>query len=117
MVLQGDQIDLSAKLTEKTSGGDKRDAVEATTPKWTINARFDRAILANGESARNILMTSSGGGQMIRLLDVVGAMEAGAGFSIKIEPLAGKRHLLVQTRDAGDFLRGIDAIQRCDRVI
>ena len=117
VVLQGEQIDLSAKLTEKTPGGAKPAAVETTTPDWTVNARFDHAVLANGESAGNVLVTATGGGQMIRLLDVAGTMTASAGFSIKIEPRGGKRHLLVETRDAGNFLRGMDAIRRCDRDI
>ena len=111
VVLQGDQIDLSAKLTEKTPVGARPDAAEATTPNWTVDARFDHAILANGVSASNVLVMAAGGGQMIRLLDVVGAMAANAGFSIKIEPQAGKRHLLVETKDAGDFLRGMDVLR------
>ena len=51
VVLQGDQIDLSSKLTEKTSGPDKPDAAQVTSPDWTFDARFDHAILANGERA------------------------------------------------------------------
>lgn len=111
VVLQGDQIDLSAKLTEKTSAGEKPDAAQATTPDWTVDARFDHAILANGENARDILINASGGGELIRLLEVTGAIQANTGFSIKIEPRAGKRHFLVETKDAGSFLRGMDAIR------
>jgi hypothetical protein len=111
VVLQGDQIDLSSKLTEKTSGPDKPDAAQVTSPDWTFDARFDHAILANGERAGDVLVKATGGGQTIRLLDAVGTTQTNAGFSIKIEPRGGKRQLLVDAKDAGSFLRGLDAIR------
>jgi hypothetical protein len=109
IVVQGEQIDLSPKLTEKTSSDP--DAAEVTTPDWTLDARFDHAILANGERAGDILVKATGGGQAIRLLDAVGKTQPGAGFSIKIEPREGKRHLAVEAKDAGSFLRGMDAVR------
>ena len=109
IVLQGERLDLSAKLTEKRSG-DTRHA-RATTPDWTLDARFDHAILANGEGAANILAKATGSGQAIRLLDVVGSLQGSKGFSIKIGTQAGTRHLRVDAKDAGRFLRGVDAVQ------
>lgn len=117
VVLQGDQIDLSPKLTEKPSGPDKPDAAPATMPDWTLDASFDHAILANGERADNLLVKATGGGSAISLLDIVGETQEnpgrpGAGFAIKIERQAGaKRHLLVEAKDAGRFLRGADAVR------
>jgi hypothetical protein len=110
VALQGDQIDLSGKLTEKTSGSDKPDAPQVTTPGWALDARFDHVILANGENARGVQVTATGGGPSIRLLNVAGTIEGSTGFAIKIEPQSGKRHLLVDTADAGRFLRGMDSI-------
>jgi hypothetical protein len=111
VVLQGEQIDLSAKLTEKTSGTAKVDANPVTTPGWSFDARFDRAILANGERARSVDVTASGGGELIRLLNVTGTVGTDSGFSIAIQPRAGTRHLLVDAKDAGSFLRGIDVVR------
>lgn len=111
VVMQGDQLDLSPKLTDTTPRPGKPDAVAVTTPDWTFNARFDHAILANGESAGDVLVKATGGGQTIRLLDAIGTMQAGSGFSIKIVPDGGGRHLLVEAKDAGSFLRGVDAVQ------
>jgi AsmA-like C-terminal region len=111
VVLQGDQIDLSSKLTEKMSVPDKLGTTDVTTPDWTLDARFDRAILANGERAGDLLVKAAGGGQTIRLLDAVGTTQSSAGFSIKIEPHASKRRLLVDAKDAGSFLRSLDAIR------
>jgi hypothetical protein len=111
IMLRGEQIDLSAKLAEKTRGNDSANLAEVRPPNWTFDARFDRVLLANGEVARNVLMAVTGNGQMIRLLDVAGTMAGSAEFSIKIEPRGIKRHLLVETKDAGNFLRAADVIR------
>lgn len=111
VVLQGTQIDLGAKLTEKSTGPVTPPSAPVTTPPWTLEARFDHAILANGENANDILANVTAGGEAIRLLDVVGTIPNGGPFSARIEPKAGKRHLLVEARDAGRFLRGLDAVR------
>jgi hypothetical protein len=110
-VLQGDQIDLSAKLMEKTQTRGSPDAKPVTTPDWSFDARFDRAILANGETAHGVRLTATGGGALIRLLDAVGTIGTNGGFSMAIQPRAGGRHLSVDAKDAGDFLLGIDAVR------
>jgi hypothetical protein len=110
VVLQGGQIDLSAKLTEKTPG-DRANAPPATTPPWTLDARFDRAILANGENAGNLLVRATGDGGTIGSLDLLGSTRADAGFAVKIGRDTGKRHLHVDAKDAGAFLRGLDAVR------
>ncbi|HXP07381.1 MAG TPA: AsmA-like C-terminal region-containing protein, partial [Acidobacteriaceae bacterium] len=100
------------KLTQK--GGDGRAAPTTspiTTPPWTLDARFVRALLANGESASDILANASGGGEAIRWLDIVGTIPGGGPFSVRIEPGASTRHLSVEARDAGRFLRGVDSIR------
>jgi AsmA-like C-terminal region len=116
VALQGDQIDLAPKLTEKPTSREQPDTAPVTTPDWTLDARFDHAILANGEDAGDVRVKAAGGRQRIGLLDVAGDMQAGpaqsgAGFSIKIAPQSGKRRLLVEAKDAGRFLRAADAIR------
>jgi Protein of unknown function/AsmA-like C-terminal region len=111
VVLQGDQIDLSAKLSEKSANDPTPNPRPATTPPWTLDARFDRAILANGETAANLLVTASGDGTTIRVLDAIGSTRAEGGFSIRIAPAQGTRRLRVDAKDAGGFLRGLDAVR------
>ena len=111
VVLQGDQIDLAPKLTEKTTGAGKSDPNRVTAPAWTLDAHFDHALLANGERADDLLVKASGGGDMIRFADAIGSTRGGLGFSIKIEPRANKRRLSIDAKDAGAFLRGMDIIR------
>jgi hypothetical protein len=107
IVLRGGQIDLGPKLAEKSGDGPSPDG--PVTPAWTLDGRFDRALLANGAQAADLLVKAAGDGETIRSLDVIGASGAGAGFSVRIEPREGKRHLRVTSKDAGGFLRAVDA--------
>ncbi len=107
IVLQGDQIDLSAKVAEKRSTGWPADTM-TTKPDWTLDARFKRVILANRELVGDLLVKAACEGETVKLLDVVGSTHAGSGFSIKIEPQGVTRHLIVDVKDAGSLLRGLD---------
>lgn len=114
IVLQGSQVDLAPKLTEQPADQDAA-AKPVVTPRWTLDARFDRALLAHDEVASNLLAKATGAGETVMSLDAIGAT-SGGGFSIKIDPGrndsgAAKRHLVVDARDAGRFLRGMDAVR------
>jgi AsmA-like C-terminal region len=109
VVLRGSQIDLAPKLTEKSGNAPGPDG--PTTPGWTLDGHFDRALLAHGERASNLLVKAGGDGATIRSLDAIGATGSGAGFSIKIEPQGGKRRLRITSKDAGSLLRGLDTIR------
>lgn len=116
IVLQGGQIDLAPKLTEKPTDQDPS-LPPVVTPRWTLDARFDRALLAHEEVATGFLAKVTGAGDTALSLDAVGATTGGGVFKIRIDPAAGKaepgvskRHLLVEAKDAGRFLRGMDAV-------
>jgi len=111
IVLQGEQIDLEPKLTEKTTGTDRSQVAQPTTPAWTLDARFDHALLANKEQADNLLVKATGSGDQIGLVDAIGSTRDSNGFSVRIEPLEGKRRLTIDAKDAGSFLRGMDVLR------
>jgi hypothetical protein len=107
IALQGSRIDLEPKLTETNSGSQN----PATTPPWTLEARFEKALLAHDETASDLLVRASGAGEKIKTIDAVGSNEGNASFSIKIDPRGSKRTLAVRAADAGRFLRGMDLIR------
>lgn len=111
IVLQGDQVDLVPKLNEKFADPAAPKPPVATTPVWTLDAHFDQAILANNEMASNMMAKASGAGDIIRAFDVLGSTQGNAGFALKIEPRSGRRHLMVDAKDAGSFLRGMNAVR------
>ncbi len=114
--LDGPMIDLSGKLTETAARNDQ----PSPTPPWTLNGRFDHALVAHDEKAAGLSVVASGGGDQVGMLNVIGTMETGGSatgsFVLLLtpkadNPAAGKRHLHVQAADAGRFLRGLDAIR------
>ena len=111
VILQGSVLDLSAKLIEKSTDAERSDTVPVTSPVWILDARFDRATLANGESATDVLAKAVGAGATIGSLDAIGSILDGGDFAVKIAPSGGKRRLSVDAKDAGRFLRGMDAIR------
>jgi hypothetical protein len=110
ITLQGPSIDLSAKLTETGSHGGE----QPSTPPWTLDARFDRAILAHEEAAQGLTVAIAGGGEKAGLVDFAGSMETGGptdgAFRVSVAASGGKRVVSVQAADAGRFLRGLDVI-------
>ena len=107
IVLQGNRIDLEPKLTEPLA--DKPNPVSA--PPWDLEAHFERALLAHGETASDLLMRASGDGENLKTIDMVGSNEGSAAFSVKIAPGGGKRTLMVRAANAGRFLRGMDIVR------
>lgn len=114
ITLEGPSIDLSAKLAETgTHGGE-----QTSTPPWALDARFDRAILAHQEAAKDVIVAITAGGEKVGVLDLAGSMEtngktegpADGAFRVRVAASGGKRVVSVQAADAGRFLRGLDAI-------
>ncbi len=107
IVLQGSRIDLGPKLTEPASNK----PAPGSAPPWDLEAHFERALLAHGETASDLLVRATGGGENLKTIDVVGSNEGGAAFSVKIVPGDGKRTLTVRAANAGRFLRGMDIVR------
>lgn len=108
VVLRGPEIDLSAKLAEPTPAGKPTEAPPNPQPRWTVDARFDHAILANDESATNVAVAAAGADDFIATLNANGTLIGNAGFSISLAPTASGRQLSIRAADAGRFLRGTD---------
>ena len=109
VTLQGDQLDLEPKLTEKTDS--TAGASPVTKPSWSLEARFGRVLLANGEQTSALLASAKGDGATVRVLEASGSLAAQAAFSVKISPENGKRYLHIEATDAGSFLRGTDTLR------
>lgn len=111
VALSGQQLDLSAKLGETqspsssvTSTGVTND-VSAKAPDWKLGARFDHALLANGEHADPLSVRVRSDNGTLRLLDLTGSLSPGAGFSARINAASGGRRLTVASADAGALLK------------
>ncbi|WP_428487415.1 AsmA-like C-terminal region-containing protein [Rhodopila sp.] len=101
--LSGAQIDLSSPLE---SLSDHAGSVAAEVPDWTLDARFDRVLLANGETAVPLSVRASSSGGLLHYLDLNGSLSPASVFFVRINMAGGERHLAVAAADAGAFLAG-----------
>lgn len=111
VVLRGSEIDLAAKLAEPTPAGRPTEPPPNPQPRWTVNAHFDHAILANDETATDLSVSAGGADEFVGTLNANGALPGNSGFSINLAPTPNGRHLSIRATDAGRFLRGTDTIK------
>ncbi len=106
--LSGSQIDVSARLAQRTPRQPKPRVKSPPGPPWTLNARFARALMAKGHQFAPLTLTASNNGVVFSRLSVVGRTGNNAPFNVKIAPDRGVRRLTVSTTDAGELLRALD---------
>jgi hypothetical protein len=114
MKFSGSVIDLSARFTHRTSGGPSspapRSETEVSGPgrPWSLDARFDRALIANGRQISGIFLRADNDGAVIRHLKLTGQLGGNSALELAIEPTPAGRHLSGRAADAGGLLAGFD---------
>ncbi|HEX2943845.1 MAG TPA: AsmA-like C-terminal region-containing protein, partial [Rhodopila sp.] len=111
VVVSGDRLDLSAKLSAKSPDTGPDNTPPVTRPDWLLDARFTTLLLAHDVHASNMLIKARGSGEAVQALDAIGTMQDGATISIKVQPKGNRRLLRVESGDAGAVLRGMDVVR------
>lgn len=112
MTLAGPVLDMSTKLSAKTTPEERQKADATTGSGWTLDARFDRVLLAGGKEARNVTVRARNDGRIYRDMSVAGSTGADAAFSLNIAPAGGtQRSLKIHAADAGSVLQGLDILK------
>ncbi len=114
--VDGAGIDLSTVLSSKPGGGRKRDTGEEKPgPSWTMDARFERAFMANSTTVSGLAAHVENDGRVMRALHVdgqTGVSQAGGATRFRIDiatPSATRqRTLSVVADNAGELLRAVD---------
>lgn len=106
MQLSGAVLDLSPKLSAKAQRKDGDDE-----PAWTIDARFDRVIMAGEKIATSVAARGRHDGRIYRELSVAGRTGTDAPFGMEISTPNGQRQVQVHAADAGALLRGLDILK------
>ena len=112
--LSGPTVDLAAKLTEKSPKREKRKGEPPLGPVWSLNARFDRALLAADRVATGFVVTVENDGRLYRRLHIAGQTSPQAPFRLDIATERGARRLTLSAADAGVLLRAVDYIGSMD---
>jgi hypothetical protein len=77
-------------------------------PAWTLDARFDRVLMAHGYLVAPLTVRADNDGLVFRHLTLQGFTRRDAPFAVKIAPEGAQRHLTVTAASLGDLLRALD---------
>jgi len=120
--VRGSVLDLSERFaTDKAAAKrPKTTASERGTP-WSVTARFDQALMANGAVFRDVSAQIDNDGLIFRRMRVTGSTVGGpiahgsppgaqASFALDIAPDRNGRRLTASAADTGTLLRGLDLL-------
>jgi hypothetical protein len=107
----GGTLDLAAKLSAKTAPFDRNAPEPPPDPAWTIDARFDRVLLAGGKAALSVVGRANNDGRIYRSAGITGLTGPNMPFTFDIGMSGGVRHVSATSVDAGTLLRGLDAVK------
>jgi AsmA-like C-terminal region/Protein of unknown function len=105
--LTGSVLDLSARLARSSAGRHGAQPEPAPGPPWSLDAKFDRVVMAGGYLLAPVSMTADNDGTVFRHLRVEGFTRDKAPFAVQIAPEGGKRRLTVTAAKGGDLLRAL----------
>ena len=80
-------------------------------PSWTLDAKFDRVLMAQGRASSDVVAHAENDGRMVRQLRIEGRTGPRAPFLVQIVPDRGGRRLTASADDAGELLRGLDYVR------
>jgi hypothetical protein len=78
---------------------------------WTVEARFDRALMANDEALGKLVLSAENDGRVFQRLRFEGQTGSRAPFLVQIVPEKGARRLTASAGDLGQLLRGLDVVR------
>jgi len=119
--LSGPTLDLSARLTRQpTPHAPKGKPAPPSGPHWTLDARFDRVIMADDHQVTTLVAQADSNGGLLRRLEMDGLAGPKAPFSVRIAsasgpargPAQGKRTLTITAANAGEVLAGLGIVKR-----
>jgi len=106
--LFGFQIDMSARLAQHTARQPPPRLRPPPGPPWTLNARFERVLMANGQRIAPLTIVASNTGVLFSRLSVVGQAGNKAPFSVQIAQDRGVRRLTASATHTGELLRALN---------
>ena len=112
--LTGPLLDLSALLTRPRTGrhsSERPPGPPPPGPPWTLDARFDRVLMAGGYVLQPFSMRAENDGSVFQQLRIEGSTSDKGAVALQIAPRDGSRRLTVTAADGGDLLRALDVTE------
>ena len=99
----------SRRATARKPSQPKLDA--AAGPPWTVQARFDRAYMANDQVISKLALSAENDGRVFQRLRLEGLTGSRSSFLVQILPDKGGRRLTASAGDVGELLSGLDMVR------
>ena len=109
-VIAGPTLDLAPRLGRRTQPRAPKPQSPAGPP-WTVDARFDQVLMAQGTTAGDVTLQADDDGRVIRQLRLTGRTGTRAQFLAQIVPDRTGRRFSANVDDAGEFLRALDYVR------
>ena len=104
----GPVLDLSARLGRPASPPHAPAGEPPPGPPWSLEARFERVLLANGVETTAVHVHAENDGRVYQRLAVEGALRDHTAFALHVAPKDGVRQLALSAGNVGELLRGLD---------
>jgi hypothetical protein len=108
--LSGTTLDLAPRLGRRATQRQSKTG-SPPGPPWTLDAKFDRVLMAQGTVASDAVVHVEDDGRIVRQLRIDGRMGARGPFQAQIVPDRAGRRLTASADDAGELLRGLDYVR------
>ena len=114
--VSGPQLDLAPLLAEQAHAPPRKrpHPVPPPGPSWTLDAQFDRTLMANATMFQAVTVQAASDGVVVSQLRVAGRTGDKAPFALQIAPDHGGRRLTASATKAGDLLRALDVLGTMD---
>ncbi len=108
----GPTIDMAPRFSRRaTARKPSRPGAEPPPgPPWTVQARFDRALMANDEVISRLALSAENDGRVFQRLRLEGQTGSRSPFLVQIVPNKGGRRLTASAGNVGELLRGLDVV-------
>ena len=108
--ISGSVLDLAPRLGRRSPQQTAK-KTEQPGPSWTLDARFDRVLMAQGGTASDVTLHAEDDGHLLRQLRLDGRLGVRAPFQARIVSDGAGRRLSASAQDAGELLRGLDYVR------
>ena len=105
----GPSLDASSYFGDSAAPSKPKD--DAPGKPYSVDARFDRVLMAGRIEATGLVLQVDHDGRIIRQARARGILGEHAGFNVDVQPAGRGRHLVVKTTNGGGLLRATGVLK------
>jgi hypothetical protein len=118
--VSGTAVDLSARLSYRSGEPDRPPAERPASDRmtsnelghpWRVDARFERALMANGQVFNGLVLRAEDDGTHLTRLHLDARSAQQAPVLLEVVPVGSGRRLTANAADAGGLLRALDVMK------